>query len=934
MKFVYRFGGHKAGGGEKARGAIADGSAEMKNLLGGKGANLAEMTNLGIPVPPGVTISTELCMDYLETGKYPQGLEIEVEKGLKHVEKLMGKKFGDAENPLLVSVRSGARVSMPGMMDTILNLGLNDTTVESLAELTRNPRFAYDSYRRFVQTYGDVVLGVRPRDKHEHDPFEVLIDKVKAKKGVKLDTELSAEDWKKLVSQFKKMIRLRTDEDFPEDTVRQLWGAIHAVFASWNNPRAIAYRKLNRIGDNWGTAVNVQAMVFGNMGADSGTGVAFTRDPATGEHQFYGEYLENAQGEDVVAGVRTPKPIAKLAKEMPKVYTQLDRIQRKLERHYKDMQDIEFTIERGKLWMLQTRTGKRTGFAAIRIAVDMVDEKLISKNEALMRIDPEQLNQLLQPVFDSSEKRKAVKEGNVLAKGLPAGPGAATGKVVFSAEDAETWAKKGEKVILTRIETSPEDIRGMAAAVGILTQRGGMTSHAALVARQMGKVCVAGCGEVSIDYKKKQMKVAGKAIKEGNFLSIDGSTGQIMAGKVTTRPSEIIQVLVEKSLRPQKSDVYQRFQKLMTWSDEAAKLGVKTNADKPEQAQIARAFGASGIGLCRTEHMFFEGKRIDAVRQMILADDEAGRRKALKKLLPMQREDFTGLFRVMDGLPVIIRTLDPPLHEFVPHDAKTQKELAAKMKVSPKKIADKVAELHEFNPMLGHRGCRLGITYPEITEMQVRAIFEAAAQVIKEGKRVIPEVMIPLVGNVAELADQKAVAERIAHQVLEEQGIDLPYMIGTMIEIPRAAVTADQIAKKADFFSFGTNDLTQTTLGFSRDDSGKFILDYMNKGIFTDDPFQTIDQRGVGSLLRLAVELGKIGNPNIEVGICGEHGGDPRSIEFCHKAGLDYVSCSPYRVPIARLAAAQAALKEAAEAEPKKPIKKKTTKKKSTAKKK
>ncbi len=919
MKFVYRFGAEKA-----------DGSARMRNILGGKGANLAEMTNLGIPVPPGFTISTALCMNYLRTGKYPEGLRAEVEKGLRRIEKLVDKRFGDAKNPLLVSVRSGARVSMPGMMDTILNLGLSDTTVEGLAELTQNPRFAYDSYRRFVQTYGEVVLGVKRQSKDEQDPFEELIDKLKRRRNVKLDTELGAEDWKELISLFKEMIRERSGAIFPDDPHDQLWGSIEAVFGSWNNPRAIAYRKLNRIPDDWGTAVNVQAMVFGNMGADSGTGVAFTRDPATGERRFYGEYLENAQGEDVVAGVRTPKPIAKLAKEMPEVYRKLDKIQAKLERHYKDMQDLEFTIERGKLWMLQTRTGKRTGFAAVRIAVDMVEEKLISRNQALLRIEPEQLNHLLQPVFDHAEEKKAAKEGRVLAKGLPAGPGAATGRVVFNAEDAEEWAGKGERVILARIETSPEDIRGMAAAAGILTQRGGMTSHAALVARQMGKVCVAGCGALTIDYGKRRMTVNDTVIKEGDFLSIDGTTGQVIKGEVTTRPSEVIQVLIEGSLKPGKSKVYERFDKLMRWSDDAAKLSVRANADRPDQARIARRFAAKGIGLCRTEHMFFDGKRIDAVREMILADDEKGRRKALDKLLPMQREDFVGLFREMDGLSVIIRTLDPPLHEFLPHDARIQKELAEKMKVSAAKIKAKVDELHEANPMLGHRGCRLGISYPEITEMQARAIFEAAAQVIKEGKKVIPEVMIPLVGNVAELRNQRAVIERTAHDVLNEQGVDLPYMIGTMIEVPRAALTADQIAAETDFFSFGTNDLTQTTLGFSRDDSVKFLGDYIEKGIFADDPFQTIDQRGVGSLIRLAVKLGRETNTKLEVGICGEHGGDPRSIEFCHTAGMDYVSCSPYRIPIARLAAAQAAIKEK---QINAPVKKTSKKTKSTSKK-
>jgi len=919
VKFVYRFSAGKA-----------DGSARMRNILGGKGANLAEMSNLGIPVPPGFTISTALCMNYLQTNKYPEGLKGEVQKGLRHIEKLVGKRFGDAKNPLLVSVRSGARVSMPGMMDTVLNLGLSDTTVEGLAELTKNPRFAYDSYRRFVQTYGNVVMGVKPQSKEEHDPFEELIDKLKRRRKVKLDTQLGADDWKELVILFKEMIKERRGVSFPDDPHDQLWGSIQAVFGSWNNPRAVAYRNLNRIPDDWGTAVNVQAMVFGNMGADSGTGVAFTRNPATGERRFYGEYLENAQGEDVVAGLRTPKPIAQLAKEMPAVYRKLDKIQSKLERHYREMQDLEFTIERGKLWILQTRIGKRTGFAAVRIAVDMVEEGLIRKEEALLRIEPEQLNHLLQPVFDHAAEKKAVKEGRVLTKGLPAGPGAATGRVVFNAEDAEEWARKGEKVILARIETSPEDIRGMAAAAGILTQRGGMTSHAALVARQMGKVCVAGCGELAIDYHQRQMKVAGVTIKEGDFLSIDGTTGQVIAGEVTTRPSEVIQVLIEGSLKPGKSKVYARFDRLMEWSDDAARLQVHTNADRPEQARVARSFGAKGIGLCRTEHMFFEGTRINTVREIILAENEEDRRKGLAKLLPIQREDFVDIFREMDGLPVVIRTLDPPLHEFLPHDAKTIKELALELGVSPKKIKTKVQELHESNPMLGHRGCRLGITYPEVTEMQTRAIFEAACQVIKEGKKVMPEVMIPLVGNVAELRNQRAVVERTAKQVLAEQGVDLPYMIGTMIELPRAALTADEIATQADFFSFGTNDLTQTTLGFSRDDSVKFLRDYIEKGIFADDPFQTIDQQGVGSLIRTAIELGRRANHRLEVGICGEHGGDPRSIEFCHKLGLDYVSCSPYRIPIARLAAAQAAIKEE---QINAPVKKTSKKTKSTSKK-
>jgi pyruvate,orthophosphate dikinase len=900
-KYVYKFG---PGG--------AEGRADMKNLLGGKGANLAEMSNLGIPVPPGFTISTEMCTVYYEQDRnYPPELEEQVKEAMAWVEEKMGAKFGDPENPLLVSVRSGARVSMPGMMDTVLNLGLNDETVQGLIKNSNNERFGWDSYRRFVQMYGDVVLGLKPESKEEVDPFEAIIDEMKEEKGAKLDTDLTAEDLKELVRRFKQLIKEKKGVDFPEDPWEQLWGAINAVFGSWMNPRAITYRKLNGIPDDWGTAVNVQAMVFGNMGDDSATGVAFTRDPATGEKEFYGEYLINAQGEDVVAGIRTPLQITKkrsvewaqqngiseeerrtrypsLEEYMPEVYEELVKVYQTLERHYRDMQDIEFTIQRRRLWMLQTRVGKRTAQAAVRIAVDMVDEGLISKEEAILRVAPDQLDQLLHPQFDPKAEKK------VIARGLPASPGAATGRVVFHAEDAEDWASRGEKVILVRIETSPEDIGGMSVAQGILTARGGMTSHAAVVARGMGTCCVAGCGALQIDYAKKQMRVDDLVIKEGDWISIDGSTGEVMLGQVPT-------------IEPQLSG---HFGRLMEWADEIRRLGVRTNADTPKDAQVARNFGAEGIGLCRTEHMFFEGDRIKAVREMILADDEAGRRKALEKLLPMQKGDFYQILKVMHDLPVTIRTLDPPLHEFLPHEEEQQREMAEEMGVPVEKIKEKVQALQEFNPMLGHRGCRLGITYPEITEMQARAIMEAACELTREGVKVYPEIMIPLVGTKEELAHQREVVVRVAEEVQKQYGVKVDYKVGTMIEVPRAALTADRIAEVAEFFSFGTNDLTQMTFGFSRDDAGKFLMEYIDKKILPEDPFRTLDQDGVGQLVEMGVQKGRKTRPDLKVGICGEHGGDPKSVEFCHRVGLDYVSCSPYRVPIARLAAAQAVAKE------------------------
>jgi pyruvate,orthophosphate dikinase len=910
-KYVYFFGGKESEGGD-----------DLKNLLGGKGAGLAGMVNLGIPVPPGFTITTEACVYFYKHNEtFPEGLKEQVVENLKKVEDLMGKKFGDPKNPLLFSVRSGARVSMPGMMDTVLNLGLNEKTLKGLAELTENPRFAYDCYRRFVQMYGDVVLGLKPQNKEEIDPFEEIIEAKKKEKNIKLDVELTVDDLKYLAKNFKTTIKKKVGISFPEDPLEQLWGAIGAVFKSWNNERAIAYREMNNISDDWGTAVNVQCMVFGNMGADCGTGVAFTRGPATGANDFYGEYLLNAQGEDVVAGTRTPIPInrnqpmadksAKTLKEvMPEIYAQLILIGDILEKHYRDMQDVEFTIQNKKLWMLQTRNGKRTAFAAFKIAVDMVKERLITKEEALMRVEPEQLSQILRPLFDPKEKAKSIKSGNMIVKGLNAGPGAATGKVVFNAEDAEKWATRKEQVILVRIETSPEDIRGMNAAQGILTARGGMTSHAALVARQMGKVCVAGCGELEIDYKKKTITVQNKIIKEGDFISIDGSTGEVFIGAIKTIPSEVLRVLVEKTLKPEDSKIYKDFDLLMSWADEVRRLGVRTNADEPEQAAIAIAFGAEGIGLCRTEHMFFEGDRIDAVREMILANDAVGRDAALSKLLPIQKKDFFGLFKVMNGLPVTIRTLDPPLHEFLPHDKKDIKALAEKMNISVKLLTAKIESLHESNPMLGHRGCRLGIVYPVITKMQARAIFEAACEVKKQGIDVKPEVMIPLVGTVNELSLQKEIVDNEARDVMKEYGIEIDYKVGTMIEVPRAAITADKIAKEAEFFSFGTNDLTQTTLGMSRDDAAKFLRFYVDHDIYPYDPFQRIDENGVGKLMEIGTNLGRKTKADLKIGICGEHGGESHSVEFCHRIGLDYVSCSPYRVTLAKLAAARAAIKE------------------------
>src|SRR5919106_421846 len=901
-KFIYSFGGGKA-----------EGKATMRDFLGGKGAGLHEMTRVRIPVPPGFTITTDVCTYYFKhPGQYPKGLQSKVNAALARVEKILGRHFGDGKNPLLVSVRSGARESMPGMMDTVLNLGLNDQTVQGLIHQTHNSRFAYDSYRRFVQMYAAVVLGLKAKDKNEPDPFETILDSKKKSRGIRFDTELAAEDLKDLVAAFKAEVRAQSGENFPDHPHDQLWGAIGAVFRSWNNDRGIAYRELYHIPDHWGTAVTVQAMVFGNLGDDCATGVAFTRNPSTGDKEFYGEFLVNAQGEDVVAGVRTPRPIAKLKTVMPKAHGELQKVCRNLEKHYKDMQDIEFTVEDSKLWMLQTRTGKRTGFAAVRIAVDMVEERIISKKEALLRIEPDHLNQLLRPIFDSKDKEQAAKERRVLAKGLPAGPGAATGRVVFHAEDAVEWKKNGEQVVLCRIETSPDDIRGMEAAQGILTARGGMTSHAALVARQMGKVCVAGCESLQIDYSDGAMRVGQTILKQGDWISVDGSTGEVINGEIRTLTSEVLQVLLGETLSPKKSRVYQQYAKLMRWADEARKLGVRTNTDQPDQARVAMAFGAEGIGLCRTEHMFFQGDRIQAVREMILADDEAGRRKALAKLLPMQKEDFKSILEIMGDLPVAIRTLDPPLHEFLPSREEEIIELAQVMSVPLETLQDKVRILHEFNPMLGHRGCRLGISYPEITEMQARAIFEAACELRKLGKNPFPEVMIPLVGSREELRAQRQIVEKVAQETMRSYGVKVQYLIGTMIELPRACLLADEIAHEAEFFSFGTNDLTQTCLGLSRDDAGKFLPSYVLEGILPQDPFVSIDEDGVGALMRLAVAKGRRTRKGLEMGICGEHGGDPKSVAFCHEVGLDYVSCSPYRVPVAKLAAAQTALRQKA----------------------
>ena len=898
-KYVYYFGDGQA-----------DGDGKMRALLGGKGANLAEMTRIGLPVPPGFTITTEVCSYYYDNKRtYPPQLVKQVDDAIAKIEKSVGKGFEGGENPLLLSVRSGARDSMPGMMDTILNLGMNDKTVEIVASKSGNPKFAWDSYRRFLQMYGDVVMGVQKRPGEDHEPFESAIEHLKDERYGNHnfpDMQLTVEDIQELVSRFKALIRERTGKDFPQKPKDQLWGAVSAVFGSWQNDRAIVYRRKYGIPHEWGTAVNVQAMVFGNMGETSATGVAFTRDPASGEKVFYGEYLINAQGEDVVAGVRTPNPVVRLGKEMPESYKQLLKVRDLLETHFRDMQDLEFTIEDNRLYILQTRNGKRTGLAAVKIAVDMVKEKLITKEEALSRIPADSLSHVLAPIFDKESAKKATK----IASGLPAGPGAASGRLVLRAEDAVERAHKGDKVLLVRIETSPEDLRGMIAAEGILTARGGVSSHAALVARQMGKVCVCGASDLQIDYANRTVTSNGVTLKEGDYISIDGTAGDVFAGEVKTAPSEVVQVLVGKTLKPEKSKAYQDFAALMTWADKVRRLDIRTNSDTPEQVENAVAFGAEGVGLCRTEHMFFEGDRIDAMREMILARNTDDRRKALEKLLPFQREDFIGIFRSLDGLPATIRLLDPPLHEFLPHDHAQQSALSNKLGIPQEEIAKRVHELHEFNPMLGHRGCRLGIVYPEISEMQARAIFEAAAQVQSEGIRVRPEVMIPLVGFPKELKLQIEIVNRVAKEVIKEKKVKFKYLVGTMIEVPRAALVADKLAGDAEFFSFGTNDLTQTTLGMSRDDSGSFIPAYTEHEIIAANPFATIDQEGVGELMKIARDRARKVRKDIKLGICGEHGGEPKSVEFCHSLGLNYVSCSPFRVPIARLAAAQAVLKE------------------------
>jgi pyruvate,orthophosphate dikinase len=905
-KYVYTFGDGKA-----------EGRADMKNLLGGKGANLAEMNLIGVPVPAGFTITTEVCTVYNQQGRavVEQLIGNDVKAGIAATEKIMNAKFGSKGEafPLLVSVRSGARVSMPGMMDTVLNLGMNDDAVKIVAEKSGNPRFAWDSYRRFVQMYGDVVMGVAAA-KGEHNPFEVEIDRLKKEKNVKNDTDFSAADLQVLVARFKQVVKDRTGKTFPTDPWEQLWGAIYAVFDSWMTERAILYRQLNQIPEEWGTAVNVQAMVYGNMGNTSATGVAFTRNAATGEDIFNGEYLINAQGEDVVAGIRTPQEITiegsrrwallqgiqeevrashypSLEEAMPNAYAELNATQQKLEDYFHDMQDLEFTIQDNKLWMLQTRNGKRTGSAMIKMAVDMLQEGLIDEKTALLRLEANKLDELLHPVFD----KEALKKASFLTKGLPASPGAACGKVVFFADEAEEWKARGEKIILVRLETSPEDLRGMNVSEGILTARGGMTSHAAVVARGMGKCCVSGAGEIEVDYEKRCFKVKNVTVNEGDWISLNGSTGNVYVGEIKTTEAEL------------SGD----FGAIMELSQKHTRMHVRTNADTPRDARVARAFGAKGIGLCRTEHMFFEGDRIKAVREMILADDEAGRRVALEKLLPMQRGDFEGIFEAMDGLPVTVRLLDPPLHEFTPNDLPSQREMALEMGVPVEKVTAKVASLHEFNPMLGHRGCRLGNTYPEITEMQARAIIEAACNLKASGKDPRPEIMVPLVGEFKELQLQAALIRGVAEQVFTEKGMRVDYLIGTMIEIPRAALTADQIARDADFFSFGTNDLTQMTYGYSRDDAAKFLPTYVSRGILKNDPFEILDQTGVGKLVEMGVSLGRSEKPNLKVGICGEHGGEPSSVIFCDKVGMNYVSCSPYRVPIARLAAAQAAIKHA-----------------------
>ncbi|HUY92292.1 MAG TPA: pyruvate, phosphate dikinase [Pirellulales bacterium] len=898
-----------------------DGNAGMKNLLGGKGANLAEMTKIGLPVPAGFTIGTNVCTYYYDHKRsYPPELKKLVDQAMAKIEKEMGAKFGSTTNPLLVSCRSGARESMPGMMDTVLNIGLNDQTVEALAKQSGNERFAWDSYRRFVQMYGDVVLDMKPKTKEDHDPFEELLHAKKQQAGVKHDHELSAEQLKELVAEFKYAIKQGTGKDFPTEPMDQVWGAIGAVFGSWMNDRAVVYRRTYGIPHDWGTAVNVQAMVFGNLGDDCATGVALTRNVAVGTPGLNGDYLINAQGEDVVAGIRTPKRIEEtLEHDMPKSFKQLQDIGRKLEKHYKEVQDLEFTVQKGRVWMLQTRNAKRTGFAAVRIAVDLVNEGLISREQALSakRIPADDLNQLLQPIYDPASKKAALDEGRLLAKGINAGPGAASGQICFHASDAEeAWLKNNKvELILVRRETSPEDLRGMKIAKGILTAFGGASSHAALVSRQMGKACIVGCGDLEIDYRTKTVTVGDKVLKEGDRISIDGFTGEVFAGEVQERPSEILQVLIGKTLDASQAETFGRYAQLMTWVDQHRRLKVRTNADEPKQALEAIAFGAEGIGLCRTEHMFFH--HIDEFREMILAEEVEGRERALAKLLPFQREDFDGLFRAMDGRPVTIRLLDPPLHEFLPHQAAEQEELAKKIGVSAETIARRVQELHEFNPMLGHRGCRLGIVYPEITRMQARAIIEAACDVQKDGTKVLPEIMIPLVGFATEFKDQAKLVRETAEQVFAEKGVKVEYLVGTMVEVPRAAVRADEIAEHAEFFSFGTNDLTQTTLGMSRDDYVGYINYYREHDIVPADPFQTIDRDGVGELMRQGVEKGRGSRAKLKVGICGEHGGDPASVMFCHQIGLDYVSCSPFRVPIARLAAAQAAVAEKAVAKAK-----------------
>jgi pyruvate,orthophosphate dikinase len=907
QRFVYFFGAHEA-----------DGSAAMREILGGKGANLAEMSRIGLPIPAGFTITTEVCAYFTSHGgQYPHGLQAAVLSNLRRVEQVMGKGFGDSENPLLVSVRSGARVSMPGMMDTVLNIGLNDETVKGLAK-GGNERFAYDCYRRLVQMYGDVVLGLKPEDDTAPDPFETIINAKKKEKGVSRDTELDVEDLKDLVARFKELIRQQKNVIFPEDPYDQLWGAVDAVFKSWNNRRAIEYRRINDIPHEWGTAVNVQSMVFGNLGWESGTGVAFTRNPATGENIFYGEYLLNAQGEDVVAGIRTPQPIndaqkgdsnlKSLEEEMPDVYKQLLDVREKLEEHFKDMQDIEFTIENGHLWVLQTRGGKRTGLAALKIAFDMFHQGLIDRETVLLRIDPEQLNHILRPVFDTKGKDKAKAEKRIVAVGLNAGPGAASGKVVFSAARVKDLVEKGQPVILVREETSPEDVGGMSLAEGILTARGGMTSHAALVARQLGKVCVVGCETLEISYEKKQMVVGKHVIKEGDSISIDGATGEVILGQVGTVKSEIERVLIENSLKPEDSTIYPLYKTVMDWADQCRRLKVRANADQPDQARTALAFGAQGIGLCRTEHMFFGEDRINKVRQMILAETPAEKRAALAKIEPLQRKDFKEILRVMAGKPVTIRLLDPPLHEFLPKGDEEAEAVAKEIGVGKEEVLAKAAALEEMNPMLGNRGCRLGITHPEIYDMQVNAIIEAASELKIEGIEVLPEIMIPLVGDARELSYIRERANEVASQVMSEKKVHVDYLIGTMIEIPRACVTADEVAKVAEFFSFGTNDLTQMTYGLSRDDAGPVIRKYLDLGIVRKNPFGALDRTGVGGLMAIAVRKAREIRPGIKLGICGEHGGEPSSIVFCDDIGLDYVSCSPYRIPVARLAAAQAML--------------------------